>query len=91
MKNLIPLLFVYLSFGMSSISNGKVANNSSFEMSIPNKTEMEREVRKISATVIKAHELNKEVSSTLQELDSLNNALNDPKELRKFKQELKSE
>jgi hypothetical protein len=87
MKSLLPILFVYLSFGMSSLNSTKTISRA-YEMSIPNKVEMEREVRKISATVIKAYELNNEVDETLQKLDSLNNALENPKSLRQFKREL---
>lgn len=87
MKSLLLILFVYLSFGMSSLNSTKTSS-SAYEMSIPNKVEMEREVRKISATVIKAYELNNEVDETLQKLDSLNNALENPKSLRQFKREL---
>jgi exonuclease VII large subunit len=72
---------------MSSLNSTKTSS-SAYEMSIPNKVEMEREVRKISATVIKAYELNNEVDETLQKLDSLNNALENPKSLRQFKREL---
>jgi hypothetical protein len=88
MKQLTLMILIYLCFGLTTF-NEQPYTSGSFTMSIPNKREMEKEVMKLDESLVKASILNYEVDTALQTLDSLNNALDSPKEVRKYKRELK--
>jgi hypothetical protein len=89
MKNTLLIIFIYFSFGVTTFSERTLESSGSFKMIIPNVKAMDKEVQKLDLTIVKAAILNSEVDLTLIKLDSLNKALDNPKALREYKEELK--
>ena len=91
MKNLLLIIFIYFSFGVTSFDEQPFENSGGFNIIIPNVKAMEKEVKKLDNTIVQASILNKEVDNTLMELDSLNDRLSTPKEIRKYKREIRKD
>lgn len=89
MKTVILILFMYFSFGVTSFNEKPFEDKGEFKMTIPNVKDMEKEVSKLTLTIIKANKLNTEVNTTLETLDSLNNSLVTRKDIRQYKKELR--
>lgn len=89
MKKLILITFIYFSFGVTSFNEQPFESKASFEISIPNVKAMEKQVKKMDKSIVQASILNLEVNNTLEVLDSLNTALSTPKDIRKYKRELR--
>jgi hypothetical protein len=86
MKQLLLILFIYFSFGVTRFDELDFVG-SSIVMTMPNIKEMDREVKKINKVLVKTAVLNSGLESKINYLDSINNALDSKKSIREFKNE----